>query len=413
MEQPSQQNVPTAGTSGVAPFPFVCPYCVDIQGYIKRSGFLSHLKKKHAHDSATRVIHHTFPCCQTVSCCRFCDIPLPTPEGRIQHEIKRHPNNFTDRNAPTSPPSSPDQEDADDDSEPPLPPALEDHSHAQEQLTHGDDPTSTAEQLTHVEDPPPAQDQAQGVPATIANSAGTQNTPLLNEQAQEDPEELDNHDIALQDLFKAFNCPLYQLHHRWTKPMKEVTTALIKLISVNGVFQEKGTYAFFMLPGLLKFLTVMRAPRPVDFLRQCQTLATNGSRLVAHILATATKMLPKLSSLEHNSNLRGRSRNNSHHCRSSEHIILARGRRTISKLFRDGRYSTATRVVEQAHMELNRGPNASVPHNLSSQEVVDLIGQLNPPATNIGTQLPVDPSQPAEPFQFTVDFIHEAIRQLP
>jgi hypothetical protein len=61
-------------------------HCVAFTSFDKISNLKYHLRAKHATDHDTRVQHHFYPSCQTVSCCTFCFQLFPTTKGRVIHE---------------------------------------------------------------------------------------------------------------------------------------------------------------------------------------------------------------------------------------------------------------------------------------------------------------------------------------
>ncbi len=84
-DQPAVQLPPPPGLS-----PFVCPFCIEVVVCTTAARFRNNLKTKHSDDSATRIRHHNFPSCATVSCCRFCSQTFRSVKGRTMHERRMH-----------------------------------------------------------------------------------------------------------------------------------------------------------------------------------------------------------------------------------------------------------------------------------------------------------------------------------
>jgi hypothetical protein len=90
MEALSEDQLPYAAPLLQLPQPpdpsVVCPYCVAFTSFDKISKLQYHLRAKHATDHDTRIQHHFYPSCQTVSCYTFCFRLFPTTKGQFMRK---------------------------------------------------------------------------------------------------------------------------------------------------------------------------------------------------------------------------------------------------------------------------------------------------------------------------------------
>ncbi len=106
---------------------------------------------------------------------------------------------------------------------------------------------------------------------------------------------------------------------------------------------------------------------------------------------------------------------NSHHRRRSDHIVITRHKRRLEKLFREERYSSATRVLEQPHKSLKDPTVTAAAAPSSLEQTREILLGLNPQAT-VADDLPSvedDPAKPGEPFLFDQAFVQRCVRDLP
>jgi hypothetical protein len=75
--------------------------------------------------------------------------------------------------------------------------------------------------------------------------------------------------ITIDTLLNTFNQGLFSIHYRWVKPMRTITSQLIQTTCAMNDESEIVSAAFFILPGLLKALTILKSPKPADFLKSC------------------------------------------------------------------------------------------------------------------------------------------------
>eukprot|EP00981_Chlorochromonas_danica_P006621 scaffold1441_cov158-Ochromonas_danica.AAC.2 len=107
-------------------------------------------------------------------------------------------------------------------------------------------------------------------------------------------------------------------------------------------------HAFFILPGFIKALSMLRTPKPIRFLEDCAALSTSPPHLAAFILHRAGKAHDTILQLRNKSH-REASDESGGSRRRSPHIREHNFRTRIEALFREGRYASATSVLEQAH----------------------------------------------------------------
>ncbi len=120
------------------------------------------------------------------------------------------------------------------------------------------------------------------------------------------------------------------------------------------------------LPGLLKALTILKSPKPADLLKSCIS-PTFLPHLLYYIIQRAAFTHDKVQAMRERSARQAVIKPPSSHRRRAEHIVLTRYRRRVEKMFKNGRYRAATRVVEQAHAALS-DPNADNAYQAPSLE---------------------------------------------
>ena len=344
------------------------------------------MRSKHSNDAETRVRHHNFPSCEAVSCCRNCCLPLPTVKGRKIHEKRAHGGQIEAQQGGSSP-SSEENEEANGD--------FRASQESQENISFS---------LISANN---AQSQQPIIMAQVVQTVGSD--PAVENQ---DMQLVLDEGITVNTLLTTFNQGLFTLHHRWISPMRVISTNLIQLIMNNDDNSEYARVAFFILPGLLKAISIIKSPKPIDFLNSCIS-PTFLSHLSKYIIQQAAYVHRKVIALRER-NGRRRTHTRSTHCRKAEHIIITRHRRRIERLFRDGRCAAATNVVEQAHQALSSplAVQPSLPPTLDQTQHI-LLG-LNPIATEDDYIPPPEPGGIIiDSFDFEPAFIQCCIRDLP
>jgi hypothetical protein len=218
--------------------------------------------------------------------------------------------------------------------------------------------------------------------------------------------------ITIDILLNTYNQGLFSLHYRWVKPMRTITSQLIQTICAMNDESEIASAAFFILPGLLKALTILKSPKPADFLKSCIS-PTFLPHLPYYIIQRAAFTHDKVQAMRERSARQAVIKPPSSHRRRAEHIVLTRYRRRVEKMFKDGRYGAATRVVEQAHAALS-DPNADNAYQAPSLEQTrSHILALNPVATEQDLLPGREDDPETEPFHFDAGFVQRCVRDLP
>ncbi len=220
--------------------------------------------------------------------------------------------------------------------------------------------------------------------------------------------------ITTEGLLNTFNQGLFTLHHRWANAFRSISTKLIQDILMEDEGSERAKTALFILPGMIQALTLVKSPKPADFLRKC--LAPDFlPHLAIYIIQQAIYMRRKVVTMREKAMRRSSQASNSHHRRRSDHIVITRHKRRLEKLFREGRHSSSTRVLEQAHKSLkDRTVVTAAAAPPSLEQTREILLGFNPQAT-AADDLPSveDDPEPGEPFLFDQAFVQHCVRDLP
>eukprot|EP01039_Chlorochromonas_danica_P001693 gene1693-1849_t len=182
--------------------------------------------------------------------------------------------------------------------------------------------------------------------------------------------------------------------------------------------------AFLVLPGFIKALSLLKSPKPIRFLEECAALSSSPSHVAAFILHKASRAHKTFNDLRAKFDRRVSSDGEDATRRRSPYIKSHNFKRRIESLFREGRYSAATGVLEQAHRELaTTGNLPPPPARPSLDQTLAIIANLNPPSSELD-HIP-DPQQdpapqhsplsgtPADRISFHDQRVQNCIRRLP
>lgn len=212
---------------------------------------------------------------------------------------------------------------------------------------------------------------------------------------------------VLDRLKGIFRQGLYRTHHTWEAPLRELSTALIKLIDAYREDHNSNVVAFLLLPGLVQALKILKKPRPIDFLRA----ALAHDNKTGYILTMAELIAPVVVEFRTRvANKRGQRGN------MTKSALKRRYRRLIESLYADGRLSAATTILEAATKLLQR-PDFSPPTPPSKEWTIETLRNLNPVAGDDDV-FPLEPEEndvtTEEPIlTITPDIVSDVIRALP
>jgi hypothetical protein len=212
-------------------------------------------------------------------------------------------------------------------------------------------------------------------------------------------------DEVLEQMRYTYTKGLFFLHRTWIPSLRNVTTKLIRLMSLADLNEEKrkrAVFAFLVLPGFLRSLLDIKTSRVVDTLRKLHV----SSSPAEEILEQALELLPIVR------NVQVRLQERSKHRRTSTTSKVKSTHNKIVKLFREHRYSAAMKHLEQFSASLGGTP--SVTSNMDITQKIAAVGKLNPPGTANDILPPAnDDPVPEMELAITADQVEATISKLP
>ena len=227
-----------------------------------------------------------------------------------------------------------------------------------------------------------------------------------------------------------FTQGLYNHHHAWREPFREVTSSLLRVLLRSQEMtsdQQWASLALTVLPGVIRFLSITRNPTPIDLLRHAGE--EHGEYATQRILRVAVSLKPYVESVREEIAARARSPRP-----VTKSGLIERLKRRICRLFHDGRIGAAARVVDSVD-EMFRQYGFSraategdgIPRNLvdpgaqlTLEQSKEIISELHPPARD-EDELPsvehddahIAANKDLAPIHITTDHIREVIQRLP
>ena len=199
---------------------------------------------------------------------------------------------------------------------------------------------------------------------------------------------------------------LYRLFHMWVEPLRDVSTLLVQQMMTADQRFQWHSCAFFILPGLLRVLALVKNPRPLDLLRSCKERPENASTLIIRVAVEQLQYVDTLRA----------------ECvqKFSDQTLSAdparrrrRLRNRIERLFDEGRLGAATHTLEEG-TDFLENETAIAPVRLTRAETVPILLSLNPvarpedllPAMNMEMA-------PADAIVFDVETLQHVLSKLP
>ena len=228
----------------------------------------------------------------------------------------------------------------------------------------------------------------------------------------------------LVELEKFFNKGFYRIHHTWVNPLRELSTQLLIAMreELQPVKQRLHSLAFFMLGGMMRAFQVLKRPKPLVFLRGALVGGVNRTEYVINMAwSNYANVMRQLA------NDRVQTEYNTLSTRKRKY------KRSIERLFSDGRLSTATTLLDEAarSLDVERAAAAPITNAVMRTELrrlnplrdeekdgFEFVVPIPPPANPPPVPPAPDPDgfhAPAAPTALVIthEVVREVIKELP
>jgi hypothetical protein len=178
------------------------------------------------------------------------------------------------------------------------------------------------------------------LPARDGRSPGNKHKQIDKARTQDLEREVDI-EIDLPTIQRTYVSGLYQIHHSWVQPLRDITHNLIIQLGNSGdrIHQERIKTAFFALPAIIKVMSMCKLQSPISFLRATAERVDDAVTLILRAAMGHVKIYQKVQE-----------RNKARYFLTPDHVSVSTkrkiARQTIQGYCAVGRYSAAARVLK-------------------------------------------------------------------